>query len=122
MTPSGSGSYFDGATSARHDVTVELGVSALRVHAADGTVLAEWPYDQIEPLSAPDGVLRIGRAGSSVLARLEVRDPQLAAAIDDRSVPIDRTGRGERRERARVVGWSIAATVSLIVVAVLGVP
>jgi Zn-dependent protease with chaperone function len=122
MTSSGRGIYFDGATAARHEATVELGASALRIHAADGTVLAEWPYDQIEPLSAPDGVLRIGRAGSPVLARLEVRDPQLAAAIDERSVPVDRSGRSDRRDRARVVGWSIAATVSLVLVAVLGVP
>jgi Zn-dependent protease with chaperone function len=122
MTASGSGIYFDGATAARRDVTVELGADALRIHAPDGTVLAEWPYDQLEPLSAPDGVLRIGRAGSPVLSRLEVRDPQLAAAIDERSLPVDRTGSGERRERKRVVAWSIAATVSLLAVAVLGVP
>jgi Zn-dependent protease with chaperone function len=51
-----------------------------------------------------------------------VHDPALAAAIDDRSVPVDRSGKSERRERTRVVGWSIAATVSLIAVAVLGVP
>jgi len=122
MASAGSGIYYDGVTAARHEVTVELGVSALRIHAADGSVLAEWPYDQLEPLSAPDGVLRIGKAGSAVLARLEVRDPQLATAIDDRSLPVDRSGRSERRERARVVWWSIAATVSLVVVAVLGVP
>ncbi len=118
----GNAIYFDGATAARHDVTVDLDVSVIRIRAADGKVLAEWPYDQIEPLSAPDGVLRIGRAGSPVLARLEVHDPALAAAIDDRSVPVDRSGKSERRERTRVVGWSIAATVSLIAVAVLGVP
>jgi Zn-dependent protease with chaperone function len=51
-----------------------------------------------------------------------VRDPQLAAAIDDRSLPIDRSGRGERRMRARVVFWSLAATASLLLVAVWGVP
>ena len=33
--------------------------------------------------TAPDHVLRVGRLGSPLLARLEVRDPALAAAIDE---------------------------------------
>ena len=76
--------FFDGATSARRDVEVELAPDVLRIRAADGTVLAEWPYDRLEHLSAPDGMLRLGKADNPVLARLEVRDPQLAAAIDER--------------------------------------
>ena len=83
VATSGAGIFFDGATTARHDVTVELAPDVLRIQAADGRVLAEWPYDQLEPLSSPDDVLRLGRAGSPALARLEVRDPQLAAAIDE---------------------------------------
>jgi Zn-dependent protease with chaperone function len=122
MTTSGIGIYFDGTSAARHQVTVELADTALRIRAADGKLIDEWGYDQIEPLSAPEGVLRIGRAGSPVLARLEVRDAALATAIDERSLPVDRSGRTERRERRRVIVWSIAATLSLIAVAVLGVP
>ncbi|MEA2905079.1 MAG: hypothetical protein QOI12_2466 [Alphaproteobacteria bacterium] len=122
MTISGPGIYFDGVTSARHDVTVELAPAALTIRAADGSILAEWPYAEIEALSAPEGVLRIGRRRSPVLARLEVTDPQLAAAIDELSIPIDRSGLTERRGRMKVVAWSVAATVSLILVAVFGVP
>jgi hypothetical protein len=122
MTITGRGSFFDGATSARHDVTVELAPQLLRILGPDGTALAEWPYDQLETLSAPDDVLRLGKAGSPVLARLEIHDPQLAAAIDDRSLPVDRSGRGERRMRTKVVVWSLIATASLVLVAVIGVP
>jgi Zn-dependent protease with chaperone function len=122
MANSGTGIFYDGATSARHDVTVEPATAALRIRAADGNTLAEWPYDEIETLSAPDGVLRIGRAGNPVLARLEVRDPALAATIDDLSIPIDRSGRSERRMQRKVVFWSFAATTSLVIVAVFGVP
>ena len=122
MTTSGAAIYFDGATSARHDVTVELTSATLRVSGADGVVLADWTYPEIETLSAPDGVLRIGRAGSAVLARLEVRDPALITAIDDRCVTIDGTGRTERRMRRKVVFWSFAAAASLVLVAVFGVP
>src|SRR5262245_5354260 len=44
------------------------------------------------------------------------------AAIDERSLPVDRTGRIDRQLRTKVIFWSFAATVSLIVVAVIGMP
>jgi len=122
MTSSGQATYFDGVTSARHDVTVTLGASALQIHGSDGQMLAEWSYAELESVSSPQGLLRIGRIDNPVLARLDVRDPKLAAAIDDLSVPIDRSGRTERRGRRKVVFWSVAATVSLLLVAIFGVP
>jgi Peptidase family M48 len=84
MTISGAGIFYDGVTTARYNVIVDPDPAALRIRAADGSTVAEWPYDEIETLSAPEGVLRIGRARNPVLARLEVRDPALAAAIDER--------------------------------------
>jgi len=122
MTTSGQATYFDGVTSARHDVTVTLGASALQIHGSDGQMLAEWPYAELESMPSPQGLLRIGRIDNPVLARLDVRDPKLATAIDDLSVPIDRSGRTERRGRRKVVFWSVAATVSLLLVAIFGVP
>jgi len=122
MTTSGQATYFDGVTSARHDVTVTLGASALQILGSDGQMLAEWPYAELESIPLPQGLLRIGRIDNLVLARLDVRDPKLAAAIDDLSVPIDRSGRTERRGRRKVVLWSVAATVSLLLVGIFGVP
>lgn len=122
MTASGQASYFDGVTSARHDVTVTLGASTLQVHTTDGRMLAEWGYSELESLPAPRGLLRIGRINNSALARLDVRDPSLAAAIDNLSVPIDRSGLSDRRSRRKVVLWSLAATISLLLVAIYGVP
>jgi len=78
----GAGIYFDGRTSARHDATVTLAASGLQIAGRDGRLLAEWPYDEIEGLAAPDAVLRLGRRGSAPLERLEILDPQFAAAID----------------------------------------
>src|SRR5262249_18553728 len=122
MTTSGQATYFDGVTSSRHDVTVTLGTAALLILAADGHVLAEWPYAELEAIPSRHGLLRIGRIDNPVLARLDVRDPTFAAAIDDLSVPIDRSGRTERRDRRKVVFSSLAATVSLLLVAIYGVP
>ena len=119
---SGAGIFYDGRTSARHPVAVEAAPDALRIRGGDGALLAEWPYAELQHLSAPAEVLRLGRAGSPVLARLEVRDPALAAAIDEYADTLDRTGRTERRARRKVVAWAFAATVSLVLVAVFGLP
>jgi Zn-dependent protease with chaperone function len=114
--------FYDGLTANRHAVAVELATKTLRMHATNGVVLAEWPYDELETLPSPDNVLRLGRARNSVLARLEVKDTHLASAIDERSVPVDRAKRIERRLRAKVILWSLAATASLLAVGVVGVP
>lgn len=122
MVRSGEGIYFDGETSARHAVTVEVDPAALVVRADDGKVLARWPYGELEELSAPDGVLRLGRVGNPKLERVEVRDVALAGVIDELSLPVDRTGVRTRRSRRRVLVWSVAAMISLVLVGVYGVP
>jgi hypothetical protein len=119
---SGTGVYFDGITSARHDAVVLLGETSLQIASADGRLLATWAYDEIEGLSAPDNVLRIGRRGSATLECLKIIDPEFAATIDSRASHVDRTGFAQRRQRTSVIGWSIAATFSLVLVAYFGVP
>jgi Zn-dependent protease with chaperone function len=118
----GAGIYFDGRTSARQDVRVELGKASLRIAAPSGLPLSEWPYDEIVGLPAPANVLRLGRRGSATLERLEILDVALAAAIDARAAYVDRDGLRQRRQRLSVVGWSVAATASLVLVAWFGVP
>jgi Zn-dependent protease with chaperone function len=123
MAAAGTGIFFDGVTSARRPVLVELSSDGVVVRdAEERDMLVRWPYGELDQLAAPEGVLRLGRAGARSLARLEVRDPALAAAIDEASVPVDRSGATERRIRLKVVAWSLAATVSLIAGAVFGVP
>jgi Zn-dependent protease with chaperone function len=119
---SGVGVYFDGVTSTRRDVAAVLAPSSLQISAQDGRLLADWPYDQIEGLAAPDQVLRLGRRGSATLERLEILDPAFAAEIDARASLVDRTGSLQRRQRTRVIGWSVAATASLVLVGWFGVP
>jgi Zn-dependent protease with chaperone function len=118
----GAGIYFDGLTSARHAVTVEAAPEALRIRGVDGAAIAEWPYGDLRAQSAPADVLRLGRAGSSTLARLEIREPALIAEIDRLADTLDRSGTTERRVRTRVIAWSLAAMVSLVLVAIFGVP
>jgi Zn-dependent protease with chaperone function len=114
--------YFDGTCSARNLVQVEAGAAGLHIIAANRHVLDEWSYAELRRMSAPGGVLRLGRRGETLLARLEIRDPALAAAIEDRAVTLDRGGAAERRLRRKIVGLSLAAAVSLIVTAIFGLP
>jgi len=122
MSASGAGIFFDGLTGARREVAIDLGPVALRILSAQGTALAEWPYPEIERLSAPAGTLRLGRKGSAVLARLEILDPVLTAHIGDHASGVDFGAVSERNERVRVIAWSLAAVASLVLVGVFGVP
>jgi hypothetical protein len=93
---SGSGIFFDGQTSARRDVVAELTPDALIVRGEDGQALAQWPYAELDQVHSDEQVLRLGR-GRQSLARLEIRDPAFAAAIDDMAASVDRTGKVQRR-------------------------
>jgi Zn-dependent protease with chaperone function len=119
---SGSAVFFDGRTSFRYDATVELAPDRLRVRGLEGSLLADWPYTELEAVATPSDRLRIRQAGSPSLARLEIRDFELLSAIDDLSHPIDRSGQHERRARGKVIAWTLAATVALVLLAVYGVP
>ena len=119
---SGPALYFDGTCSARNDVVVETGAAGLQIFSSGRHLLDEWLYAELRRQAAPDGVLRLGRHGETMLARLEVRDAALAAAIEDRAATLDRGGSAERRLRRKVVILSLAAVVSLIFTAIIGVP
>ena len=119
----GTGIFFDGLVSVRRDVTVELKSDGVVIRdPVERDQLARWPYDQLEQIAAPEGVFRVGRAGSKILARLEVRDADLAHAIDEASIPVDRSGTTERRSRRKIVAWSFAAVASILIAAFFGVP
>jgi Zn-dependent protease with chaperone function len=120
--PRGPAIFFDGTSSARHDVEVQATATGLQIVVAGHGLFDEWRYPELRRVSAPDGVLRLGRNGETLLARLEVRDPALAAAIEDRAVTLDRGGAAERALRRKVVGFSLAAVASLMVTAIVGVP
>jgi Zn-dependent protease with chaperone function len=83
--------------------------------------MARWPYDEIQQLTSPAGVLKLGRVASPLPARLEIRDAAFAAAVKGLAV-VDRRVAADRRGRIKVVAWSVAAVVSLIVLGVFGVP
>src|SRR6266481_5645691 len=94
-TTTGTGIFYDGLTSNRREVAVELGGDIVRVTMPGGDLLAQWRFAEISPL---------------------------AAALLARANPTDRTGLTDHRTRVKVVAFSLAAIVTLIGGAIWGVP
>ena len=111
--------YFDGTSSRRHAVTLGFG-GELQIEA-DQQQLAAWPYADIRRADSPAGTLRLSCLAAPVLARLEIRDAALAAELIARCSRLDENLPGQRGI-ARIVGWSIAAAVSIVGVIWFGVP
>jgi Zn-dependent protease with chaperone function len=119
---SGAGHYFDGRSSARHDVDVEIADTALLIKDRTGLMIAQWPYATLEQIATSDGLLRLGNGDRDNLARLEVRDPDFAAAIDDIATTVDRTGVQEKRMRRKVVLLSVGALIAVAAVSLIALP
>jgi Zn-dependent protease with chaperone function len=118
---SGTGVYFDGATSRRQDVHVAV-AAAVAIVAPDGRRLAAWPFDDLREIDGfPDG-MRLTREGGPPLARLEIRDAALADEIRRLSPKLRARRAAERGVQRKVVLWSLAAVVSAVLFGLYGVP
>lgn len=113
--------YFDGITSARHAVTIELTADGVIIRGQDGAAIDEWPYPRMKHLSAPEHIFRIGLRKSPNLAQLEVYDQDVAHAIDLACPDIDRSGASARAMQRKAIAWSFVAAVSLFLVGAYGV-
>jgi Zn-dependent protease with chaperone function len=122
MTTTGTGIFFNGLTSDRHKVAVDIADDAIEVKARDGALLARWRLDEVYPLATSNEVLRIGVVSARIAARLEIHDSELAAALLARLKRTDRSGLTDGRTRFKVVACSLAAIASLVGGAIWGVP
>jgi Zn-dependent protease with chaperone function len=111
--------YFDGTSSRRRLVTLEFS-DRLEINEYERT-LAAWSYADIRRADGPSGTLRVTCLTAPALARLEIRDSAVAAELIPRCAQLDENVPG-RRGIARIVGWSLAATVSIVAVVLFGVP
>src|SRR5262249_3313345 len=99
MTTNGTGIFYDGLTSDRHKVAVEVGGDAIEMKAPDGALKARWRLAEVYPLATSNDVLRIGVASAKVAARLEIHDSAVAAAVLALLKRTDRSGLTDRRTR-----------------------
>ncbi|MBR0779408.1 M48 family metallopeptidase [Bradyrhizobium diazoefficiens] len=116
--------FFDGVSSRKRQVTLRLG-DALEIaelsEAQAGWTVTRWAYADIRRADSPTGILRLTSNSAPPLARLEIRDAAFAAEIATRCSRLDEH-RTTRRGIARIVGWSVAAAISIVCVVLFGVP
>ncbi|HET6839274.1 MAG TPA: M48 family metallopeptidase [Bradyrhizobium sp.] len=117
--PGGSAIYFDGRSSRRYQVHLTFG-DWLEIQISPDTVI-QWSYLDIRRADGPAGTLRLSCLTGPALARLEIRDTSIAAELISRSSQLDENVPG-RHSVAAIVGWSLAAAVSIIGVVLFGVP
>lgn len=109
--------YFDGTSNRKRAVTLRLG-DALEI-VEDGAAVAAWPYADVR---RADGrkALRLQCVTALPLARLEIADADAAAQLVAR-LPNLEAGRGAT-QTGRIVAWSLAAAVSIVLVTIYGIP
>lgn len=111
--------FFDGVSSRRRQVRLTFG-EALEIVEQDGAPV-RWAYADIRRADGPPGILRLASTSAPPLARLEIRDAALAADVTARCMRLDEH-QTSRRGIAKIVGWSVAAAVSIVCVVLFGVP
>ena len=115
----GAALYFDGRIARRREVVLRLG-AALEI-VEDGARIGSWPYEAIRRADGGPGIMRLCAIGAPESARLDVRDRKLEAAIEGRCGQLGDLGVRVRGLGA-IIFWSLAATISIALVAIFGAP
>ena len=111
--------FLDGTSSRRRDVTLKL---ADVCEVLDGeTVVASWPFADLRRADGAVGTLRLMCISAPLLARLEIRDPALAAELERRAPSLDADLPGTKGVTV-IVAWSVAALVSIVLMVLYVVP
>lgn len=118
--------FYDGITSRRHMVEVSLHPEGLAIFTAEGRLAETWPYGALRRIEGFGGtglaLTRVPEPGSTAEPRLEIADAAFASSLSARA-PLTLThGAASRRERRHVVLWAMAAAVSLLGLAYIGLP
>jgi len=87
----------------------------------NGTSLAVWPFAEIRRTDGVAGILRLSCVTAPSLARLEVRDAALATALSLRCPRLNDHAAGRHSVNA-IVGWSVAAAISIVAMIWFGLP
>src|SRR5262249_46901652 len=105
--------FFDGARAVAHDVTPQLTDRALLLLAADGSVLATWPFRRIVAVSEPDvGVTTLASKGGP--ARLVVEDAQLLQRLAEAGARVGRRQVWRARHLAALTCGALAMLVGVV--------
>ena len=119
LQPGSGAIFYDGTSSRRHEVRPVL-EDQLEIIEGDAN-LATWPLSDIRRADAAAGILRLSCLTGPSLARLEIRDAAVAAALIS-TCPHLNAGVAGRHGVGAIVGWSVAAAISIVAVVWFGLP
>jgi Zn-dependent protease with chaperone function len=111
--------YYDGLSSRRRSVSVRLNGTCEIIE--NGSIVAAWSYADIRRVDVPFGQLRVMCLTAPALARLEIRDADAAVQLAALCSSLDK-GAVSGRSVFQIVGWSVAALASIVLVVLYGVP
>jgi hypothetical protein len=115
----GQSVFYDGKSSRRHLVRLVVN-DRLEIGDQDATH-ATWPFADIRRADGTAGILRLSCLTAPSLARLEIRDANVAAALTARCPRLN-DGAAGGHGTAAIIGWSLAATLSIVAVIWFGLP
>jgi len=110
--------FYDGSSNRKRAVTLAFDAAALDVIEA-GARIARWPYSDIRRADNPRG-LRLRAISAPALARLDIVDVDLAARVAEHCPALE--AMHAPRQTWRIVGWSLAAALSIALVTIFGLP
>lgn len=109
--------FYDGSSNRKH--RVELQFSERLEIVEDGVLLDDWPFEDLRRVDG-DMALRLTSVSAAPLARLEIADEATAAQL---KALLPRLGElEEKRQTGRIVGWSLAAAASIVLMVLYGLP
>lgn len=108
--------FYDGQNARRRAVSLTITASAIDIREGSERI-ASWPTGEVRQREASNGILRLTRSDASSLARLDVADAELQAAIRLNCRHLDDSDRRERT--GRILFWSAAAASILLCVFLL---
>jgi Zn-dependent protease with chaperone function len=111
--------FFDGRSSRRRTVSLCF-ADALEIRE-DTAAPILWAYDDIRQADHPPGLMRVRCLSAPPLARLEIRNPAIAAKLVRHCARLAED-RLDGRAVARIVGWSLAAVISIVAVVLFAIP
>jgi Zn-dependent protease with chaperone function len=111
--------YFDGVTNRKRAVALYPGSDRLGI-SENGLGIAAWSYDDLRAVDGGPGMLRLKCVSDLPLARLDVSDPAAQSGIRARARFLD-VEHGSP-QTGRIVGWSLAAICSIVLIVTFGVP
>ena len=111
--------YFDGLHNRRRAVRLRLGVALEIIEG--GNVIDAWPLESIHRADGPATELRMLSSSAPELARLVVSDGRFRSTLINRCPSLYKEVAGAH-SYGRIVGWSLAAAASILLVTVYGIP